>query len=126
VSFVLENGVGAYDEDPAQMAQIVAKWFSPGSKELEAMAVKAKLLGRPEATFNIVRELAGEPKESHKALRCALKILISFFCVALLTCVCFVCNRYGALKRAETSAANPTAAAASHWALDASSEPPSQ
>jgi len=59
VSFVLENGVGAYDEDPAQMAQIVAKWFSPGSKELEAMAVKAKLLGRPEATFNIVRELAG-------------------------------------------------------------------
>jgi 1,2-diacylglycerol 3-beta-galactosyltransferase len=59
VSFVLDNGVGAYNEDPAQMAQIIAKWFATEGKELEEMSAKAKLLGRPEATFNIVRELAG-------------------------------------------------------------------
>ncbi len=57
---MLDNGVGAYNEDPAQMAQIIAKWFATEGKELEEMSAKAKLLGRPEATFNIVRELAGE------------------------------------------------------------------
>ena len=54
----MENGVGAYSEDPARIAQIIAQWFDTESKELEEMSLKAKLLGRPEATFNIVRELA--------------------------------------------------------------------
>jgi len=60
VSFVLENGVGAYSEDPLRIAHIIARWFDTESKELKEMSAKAKLLGRPEATFNIVCELAGE------------------------------------------------------------------
>lgn len=55
----MENGVGAYCEDPAEMARIIARWFNAETQELEDMSKKAKLLGRPEATFNIVRELAG-------------------------------------------------------------------
>ena len=59
VSYVLENGVGAYDENPDKMASIVAGWFALDGEVLEEMSRKAKLLGRPEATFNIVRDLAG-------------------------------------------------------------------
>ena len=58
VSFVLENGVGAYEEEPAKMAEIVREWFQTEGA-LEEMSRRAKRLGRPEATFNIVRELAG-------------------------------------------------------------------
>ena len=54
----MENGVGAYDEDPDAMAKIVAGWFALDGEVLEEMSAKAKLLGRPEATFNIVRDLA--------------------------------------------------------------------
>jgi 1,2-diacylglycerol 3-beta-galactosyltransferase len=59
VSYVLENGVGAYDEDPEAMAKIVAGWFALDGEVLEEMSKKARMLGRPEATFNIVRDLAG-------------------------------------------------------------------
>ena len=59
VSYVLENGVGAYDEDPEAMARIVAGWFALDGEVLEEMSKKARMLGRPEATFNIVRDLAG-------------------------------------------------------------------
>jgi 1,2-diacylglycerol 3-beta-galactosyltransferase len=41
-----------------ELAQIIAQWFDNEGKELKEMCVKAKLLGRPDATFNIVRELA--------------------------------------------------------------------
>ena len=58
VSFVLENGVGAYNEDPREMAKIIAEWFNGDGDVLEEMSRKAKRLGRPEAVFNIVRELA--------------------------------------------------------------------
>lgn len=59
VSFVLENGVGAYSEKPDEIAEIVSSWFDNKNSDIEIMSSKAKSLGRPEATFNIVRDLAG-------------------------------------------------------------------
>lgn len=59
VSFVLENGVGAFSEDPVEISQIISRWFKSDGIELNSMSSKAKSLGRPEATFNIVRDLAG-------------------------------------------------------------------
>ena len=60
VSFVLENGVGAYSEKPDEIAEIVSAWFDKKNSDIEIMSSKAKSLGRPEATFNIVRDLAGD------------------------------------------------------------------
>ena len=45
VSFVLENGVGAYEEEPAKMAEIVREWFQTEGA-LEEMSRRAKRLGR--------------------------------------------------------------------------------
>jgi len=58
VSYVLDNGVGSYSENPEEMADIVADWFRGDRQELINMSRRAKLLGRPEATFDIVRELS--------------------------------------------------------------------
>ena len=59
VPYVLDHGVGIFMKDPEVVALTVAHWFSPeGSQELKEMAKKAKDLGRPEATFRIVEDLA--------------------------------------------------------------------
>lgn len=59
IPYVVENGVGAFNTDPEQISKIISRWFSPeGAPELEAMAQRAKKLGRPQASFDIVRELA--------------------------------------------------------------------
>ena len=47
-----------FNTDPEQIANIVAQWFGPEAAELAAMAARAKALGRPQATFDIVRDLA--------------------------------------------------------------------
>ena len=57
--FVLENKVGTYSEDPVIIANTVSEWFDKNDGTLEEMSARAKLLGRPDATFNIVRDLAG-------------------------------------------------------------------
>lgn len=59
MSYVLDNGVGAYSEDPSEIANVVARWFDTACLDLQTMSAKAKLLGRPQATFDIVRELTG-------------------------------------------------------------------
>ena len=59
IPFVLENKVGTYSEDPVVIANTVSEWFDTNNGTLEEMSARAKLLGRPEATFNIVRDLAG-------------------------------------------------------------------
>ena len=41
------------------MADIVADWFEGDGEELKNMSRRATVLGRPEATFDIVRELSG-------------------------------------------------------------------
>ena len=57
VPFVVNNGVGAYEEEPSKIAQIVASWLGPKADEFREMSSKAKKLAHPEAVFTIVRDL---------------------------------------------------------------------
>lgn len=54
VPYVLDNGVGEYCADPAGIAAIVARWFGEERAHLDAMAAKARAMGHPQATFQIV------------------------------------------------------------------------
>jgi 1,2-diacylglycerol 3-beta-galactosyltransferase len=58
VPYVIANGVGTYCEDPKLIAEIVGRWFGPGQEEMEAIAQRARALGHPQATFQIVEEIA--------------------------------------------------------------------
>ncbi|KAG6542394.1 hypothetical protein Mapa_016223 [Marchantia paleacea] len=58
VSFVIDNGAGKYCDKPKEIARLVADWFGPKAAELERMAANAKKLGRPDAVFKIVHEIA--------------------------------------------------------------------
>lgn len=66
VSFVLDNRVGSYSESPEEMADIVADWFEGDGEELKNMSRRATVLGRPEATFDIVRELSDMACRAHR------------------------------------------------------------
>jgi hypothetical protein len=55
---VLKNGVGVYAEDPWQIAAVVNGWFGPQRPILAQVAANALKLGRPQATFQIVDEIA--------------------------------------------------------------------
>lgn len=55
---MLDNDIGAYSEDPEKIADIVSQWFGPCRDNLKIMAERARRLGRPNATFDIVRDLA--------------------------------------------------------------------
>ncbi len=57
VPFVVENGVGVYEKSPAAIAAIVARWFGPERERLREMAARARALGHPHATFDIVRSI---------------------------------------------------------------------
>jgi len=59
VPFVVEHDVGAYSEDPAEIGAILSCWFGPEQERLAEMGVKAKAMGRPQATFEIVDEIVG-------------------------------------------------------------------
>jgi len=59
IPFVVDNGVGSFSTKPEDIAGTVANWFSDEySTFLAEMSEKAKKLGRPEATFKIVKDLA--------------------------------------------------------------------
>lgn len=55
---MLENDIGVYSEDPEKIAEIVSQWFGPDRENLKSMSERARRLGRPNATFDIVRDLA--------------------------------------------------------------------
>ena len=55
VPYVVENGVGEYSTAPREIAAIVARWFGPERDDLPIMAARARELGHPQATFDIVR-----------------------------------------------------------------------
>ncbi len=57
IPYVVENGVGAYERDPAALAAIVARWFGPQRDRLAAMSAKARSMGHPQATFDIVKSI---------------------------------------------------------------------
>jgi len=57
VPYVVENGVGLYDETPAGIAATVARWFGPERNHLRTMSARAQAMGHPHATFDIVRSI---------------------------------------------------------------------
>ncbi|MGB5047591.1 MAG: glycosyltransferase, partial [Caldilineaceae bacterium] len=57
VPFVVDNGVGAYSEKPEEIARLLSRWFGPERAHLEEMGHKARSMGRPQATFEIVDEI---------------------------------------------------------------------
>jgi len=58
VPYVLRHGVGVYVEAPEQIAEVISRWFGPERASMLQMAEKARQLGRPQATFEIVEEIA--------------------------------------------------------------------
>ncbi|MCB0050751.1 MAG: hypothetical protein KDE24_14550, partial [Caldilinea sp.] len=59
VPYVVDNGVGAYIEEPAEIAATVARWFGPQRDALSDMSERARSLGHPQATFDIVNSIVG-------------------------------------------------------------------
>lgn len=57
VKFVTDAGVGAFSRDPETIAELVFQWLEDPDA-LEARSTCARRLGRPNATYNIVREIA--------------------------------------------------------------------
>ncbi len=57
VPYVVDNRVGAYAEEPAEIARIVARWLQPDNPELAQMKARARALARPDATLTIVDQL---------------------------------------------------------------------
>lgn len=72
VSYVLENGVGAYSDDPQRVAGIVRRWFGSDRESLEQMAHRARAIGTADAAFKIVDDIAALARsESDIALEAA-------------------------------------------------------
>lgn len=59
IPYVVDNGVGAFETRPPFIAETLQRWLGPDSKgALEGMAARSKALGRPEAVYKIVEDLA--------------------------------------------------------------------
>lgn len=58
IPYVIDNGAGAFETDPARIADILSVWLGPERRQCNAMAASAKALGRPDAVYKIVRDLA--------------------------------------------------------------------
>eukprot|EP00803_Ostreobium_quekettii_P005073 evm.model.scf_277.5 EVM.evm.TU.scf_277.5 scf_277:33010-37549(+) len=58
IGFVVDNNVGAFERRPKRIAAIVKDWITCKQGALKEMATRAKALGRPEAVFRIVEDLA--------------------------------------------------------------------
>lgn len=57
VPYVLDHGAGKYSEDPEEIAHIVSRWFGPEEAELAQIAQRARAMGRPHATSDIVERI---------------------------------------------------------------------
>jgi len=69
VPYVLKHGVGVYVEDPRQIAEVLSGWFGPQRANLEQLAKRARQMGRPEAAFQIVEEIATLLGDHHPEAR---------------------------------------------------------
>lgn len=59
IPYVLDNGVGAFETDPAKIADIMQDWLAKENRqEFRAMAHRSSALGKPQAVYHIVEELA--------------------------------------------------------------------
>lgn len=66
----MENGVGAFETRPRAIADIIAAWLAPSNAEaFKAMAARSKALGRPQAVYQIVADLAALADEAGAAVR---------------------------------------------------------
>jgi 1,2-diacylglycerol 3-beta-galactosyltransferase len=68
--YVVDNGVGEYSEDPVQIARIVHRWFGEERATMARMTARARRLGRPDATYYIVDEIANLLKTTQGAWPC--------------------------------------------------------
>lgn len=57
IPYVIDNSIGVYTKDPAEVAATVSKWFSEDEKLLQEMSANAKRLAKPDATLQIVKEI---------------------------------------------------------------------
>lgn len=57
VRYVVEGGVGEFSRDPVRIAEIVDEWMAD-EDGLKRRAMRAREMGRPMATYQIVREIA--------------------------------------------------------------------
>lgn len=57
VTYVVENGIGAFSREPAEIARIVSDWLTPGNPGLPAMSARAMSMARPQATMDIAHAL---------------------------------------------------------------------
>lgn len=58
VPYVVNQGLGAYSEDPIAIARIVANWFGEEKAERLSIAARAREMSNPDATFHIVKEIS--------------------------------------------------------------------
>jgi 1,2-diacylglycerol 3-beta-galactosyltransferase len=58
IPYVLENEVGLYGKSPEEIATIVQRWFTHERGQLAQMTARARKLGKPQATFQIVQSIA--------------------------------------------------------------------
>lgn len=57
VPFVVDNGAGVFTRSPKETSKIVAEWFSTKRDDLKRMSENALRLAKPEAVFEIVRDI---------------------------------------------------------------------
>ena len=63
VSYVEQEGMGAFERDPAAIAATAKAWLGDDAK-LAALAAAARGAARPDATLDIAKDLAAMAKES--------------------------------------------------------------
>lgn len=57
VPYVVDNGAGVFTRSPKETARIVAGWFSTKRDDLKRMSENSLRLAKPEAVFEIVRDM---------------------------------------------------------------------
>lgn len=57
-ALLLALQVGAYEDKPTKIAEVIRGWVHEKHQEFVAMAARAKAMGQPQAVFRIVEDLA--------------------------------------------------------------------
>ncbi|CAI9100862.1 OLC1v1038049C3 [Oldenlandia corymbosa var. corymbosa] len=57
VPYVVDNGAGVFTRSPKETARIVAEWFTIKQDELKTMSENALRLAKPDAVFDIVKDI---------------------------------------------------------------------
>ena len=78
IPYVVNNRVGDFTKDPAEVGRILSRWLDD-KKAFSEMAKRAKALGAPKATFNIVKDLAQLCIEAYKPARKSRRALATLY-----------------------------------------------